>query len=267
MRTCDQMRLALITLTEQGIITCKRVIDGFSGETRLFLPQKFNGVDVSAEFYEGSLGDLTAGIFHKYSGIVFVMAMGIVVRVIARNIKDKYCDPAVLVVDDVGRYVISALSGHEGGANELSCRVANILHTDAVITTGSESVKDVIVGIGCRRGASAGDIRTAIDGALARSNISLERVRLLSTIDLKADEAGLLAVSDELNIPLRVVSREEIDSCAIDYKESEFVKETIGVGAVCEPAAILGGRKARLVLAKQRFQGITVAIAVENLMW
>ena len=69
----------------------------------------------------------------------------------------------------------------------------------------------------------------------------------------------------ELDIPLRIIARDEIASCLIEYKESEFVRKSIGVGAVCEPAAILGGRKTKLVLTKQKFSGITVAIAVEKL--
>ena len=114
---------------------------------------------------------------------------------IAPNIRDKYSDPAVVVIDDVGRYVISALSGHEGGANRLSLKIAGILRTDAVITTGSESVKDVIVGIGCKRGVFADDIKLAIEKSLRDVSIPINRVRLLSTIDLKADEPGLVAVS------------------------------------------------------------------------
>ena len=261
------MRLALVTLTESGIAVCNRIIDGYDDKADLFLPQKFSENEVLANFYSGSLSELTVKIFNKYNGIVFVMAMGIVVRVIAPNLRDKYSDPAIVVIDDVGRYVISALSGHEGGANNLSFKIANILHTDAVITTGSESIKDTIIGIGCKRNICANDIIKAIKSSLDGVNIPLERVRLISTIDLKANEPGLVTASEELDIPLRIVSREEIDSCLIDYNESNFVKEKIGIGAVCEPAAILGGRKTRLVLAKQKFQGITIAIAVENFMW
>lgn len=261
------MRLALITLTESGITTCSRIIGGLQENTDLFLPQKFSETKIVAKFYNESLGELTTKIFNKYDGIAYVMAMGIVIRVIANNIKDKYTDPAIVVIDDVGRYVISALSGHEGGANKLSLRIANILHTDAVITTGSESTKDVIIGIGCKRNVCAEDIKKAIESSLTHANLPLERVRLISTIDLKANEPGLLVASDELCIPLRIISRDEIASCLIDYKESDFVKKQIGVGAVCEPAAILGGRKTKLVLTKQKFQGITIAIAVENFMW
>ena len=262
------MRVALITITGCGLAVSNRVIEGLDDSVvDLFLPGKFEGKSDVATIYTESLSSLTSRIFNKYDGIVYIMAMGIVLRVIAPNIRDKYNDPAIVVIDDVGRYVISALSGHEGGANRLSLKIAGILHTDAVITTGSESVKDVIIGIGCKRGAFADDIKQAIENSLRDVNIPMDRVRLLSTIDLKAHEPGLIAVSRELNIPLRIIARDEIASCLIEYKESEFVRKSIGVGAVCEPAAILGGRKTKLILTKQKFSGITIAIAVENFTW
>jgi cobalt-precorrin 5A hydrolase len=186
---------------------------------------------------------------------------------IAPYIKDKYTDPAVVVVDDVGRYVISMLSGHEGGANNLAHKVANILHTDAVITTGTEAKKDIIIGIGCKRGIRSNEVKEAILNALSGVDVSIDRVRLAGTVDLKADEAGLLRALDELGIPLRVVSRPEIDTCAKDYSKSGFVIDKIGVGGVCEPAALISGRKTKLILKKQKYPGITIAIAQENFMW
>ncbi len=92
------------------------------------------------------------------------MASGIVVRTIAPYIKNKYVDPAVVVVDDVGRFVVSLLSGHEGGANNLSHNVANALNTDAVITTGTEAKKDIILGIGCKRGIGSSDVKSRLQG-------------------------------------------------------------------------------------------------------
>lgn len=261
------MGLALIAIEETGVKTAYRIINGYSGNTDLFLPQRFKNIEHNVCTYFESLGALVTGIFNRYDKIVFIMAMGIVVRIIAPHIKDKYTDPAVVVIDDVGRHVISMLSGHEGGANNLAFKIANILHTEAIITTGSEAHKDVIVGIGCKKDVCADDIKAAIKSALTNVNIDLDRIRLLATIDLKANENGLVEASNDLNIPLRIVSRNEIDACLLDYERSDFVKEKIGIGAVCEPAAILGGRKTKLILKKQKFPGITIAAAVENFMW
>ncbi len=261
------MRIALITLTETGIATANRIIDGFDGEADLFLPQKYSEYEVLAKFYSESLSELTKKLFGKYNGLVFIMAMGIVVRVISPNIRDKYTDPAVVVIDDVGRHVISALSGHEGGANDLACRVAGLLRTEAIVTTGTEAHKDIVIGVGCKRDAGAGAIKEAIEASLTMVGQDIGSVRLIATIDLKADEKGLIEVSNELGVPMRIIAREEIKNCVFDYEKSDFVEEKIGIGAVCEPAALLGGRKTRLILAKQKFAGVTVAIAKENLMW
>jgi len=67
-----------------------------------------------------NLSVLVDAIFDKYDGLVFIMAAGIVVRVIAAHIRDKRYDPAVVVMDDAGIHAISLLSGHLGGANELT---------------------------------------------------------------------------------------------------------------------------------------------------
>ncbi|MGR3310002.1 MAG: cobalt-precorrin 5A hydrolase [Candidatus Brocadiales bacterium] len=256
-------RLALIAVSKEGIEVAERIKSGLEKRER------GEGVSLfaSSPFRPLSLKDLTAKTFNKYDGIIFVMAMGIVVRVIAPCIKDKHSDPAVVAVDDVGRYVISVLSGHEGGANALAQRIANILRTDAVITTGTEARKNLIIGIGCGRNTAAARIKQAVETALNNANIPLNQVRLLSTIDLKADEKGLLETSKELGIPLRIVSKQEIETCAKAYNGSKFVKDKIGVGGVCEPAALLAGRKTKLVLPKQNFQGVTIAVAQENLTW
>jgi len=85
-----------------------------------------------------SLAQTVQDHFHQYSGHVFVMSSGIVVRMIAPLIKDKTVDPAVVVVDDRGRHAISLLSGHLGGANQLTRRVARAIGASAVITTATD---------------------------------------------------------------------------------------------------------------------------------
>ena len=261
------MNLALIAITNDGINVAECIKEKLDGEVTVFLPQKLKQTKLTATYYSRKLGDQIGELFSDYEGFILIMASGIVVRTIAPYIKDKYTDPAVVVVDDVGRYVISMLSGHEGGANNLAHKVANILHTDAVITTGTEAKKDIIIGIGCKRGIKSNDVKEAILNALSDADVSIDRVRLAGTVDLKADEAGLLRALEELGIPLRVVSRPEIDTCAKDYSKSDFVIEKIGVGGVAEPAALISGRKTKLILKKQKYPGITVAIAQENFMW
>jgi len=261
------MNLALIAITDDGIDVAKRIKERLGDDLTVFLPQKLEQKTLKATYYTRKFGDQVGELFSRYEGFIFIMASGIVVRTITPHITDKYTDPAVVVVDDVGRFVISLLSGHEGGANNLAHNVANILHTDAVITTGTEAQKDIIIGIGCKRGIGSDEVKEAINSALASADVSIDRVRLAGTVDLKADEVGLLRALDELGIPLRVVSRSEIATCEKDYSKSDFVIEKIGVGGVAEPAALISGRKTKLILKRQKYPGITVAIAQENFSW
>ncbi|PIE69910.1 MAG: cobalamin biosynthesis protein CbiG [Deltaproteobacteria bacterium] len=76
--------------------------------------------------------------FHQYTGHIFIMATGIVVRIIAPMFIRKTTDPAVLVMDEAGAHVISLLSGHLGGANALTRQVAGMIGATPVITTASD---------------------------------------------------------------------------------------------------------------------------------
>ena len=78
--------------------------------------------------------------WHDYDAFVFIGAMGICVRTIAPYIKNKHTDPAIICIDSLGKQVISVLSGHVGGANELSLQIAGILGAQPVITTQSDKV-------------------------------------------------------------------------------------------------------------------------------
>jgi cobalt-precorrin 5A hydrolase len=103
--------------------------------------------------------------------------------------------------------------------------------------------------------------------ALAKANVTLEQVRLLASADLKADEAGLLAASRELNVPLKLVSSNEIRQTRRAFGRSGFVQSKVNLPAVAEPAALLAGRRTTLLLPKQKYGNVTVALAVENCMW
>ena len=77
--------------------------------------------------------------FNDFESIIFIGALGICVRSMAGCLTNKYKDPAVVCVDSTGRFVISVLSGHVGGANELTRHIAGITGGEAVITTQSDN--------------------------------------------------------------------------------------------------------------------------------
>ena len=84
-------------------------------------------------------GSFSKEFFHESSSLVFIGAMGICVRSIAPFAEDKHTDPAVVCIDSTGKYVIPVLSGHIGGANDLSKELANLLGAEAIITTQSDN--------------------------------------------------------------------------------------------------------------------------------
>ena len=84
-------------------------------------------------------GSFSKETFHESSSLVFIGAMGICVRSIAPFAEDKHTDPAVVCIDSTGKYVIPVLSGHIGGANDLSKELANLLGAEAIITTQSDN--------------------------------------------------------------------------------------------------------------------------------
>ena len=88
--------------------------------------------------YPGALKDQIGSLFATYDQIVFFVSLGAVIRLIAPHLQSKHQDPGVLVMDEAGRFVIPALSGHVGGANAFAEHLAALLGATAVLTTASD---------------------------------------------------------------------------------------------------------------------------------
>lgn len=274
------MKIAIVAITKRGKTIASK-IKRFFPDSKIYITEKLakprtfskslkalylkkvRGKGKGLILFEGKLVDLARRLFAEFEGIIFCMAMGIVVRAIAPYIKDKHTDPAVVVVDDEARFAISALSGHEGGANSLAIRVGNILGAEPVVTTFSESKKKIVIGIGCKRGIKREEVIKAVGYALARVRCSIDKVRYISTIDLKQNELGLKKACLSLGVPLRIISSDMIKNFNGAYQRSFFVKEKIGVEGVSEPCALLTARKPKLILPKIKVGMVTVAVAKE----
>jgi cobalt-precorrin 5A hydrolase len=252
---------AVITLSETGARKAILLVKAL-GTADLYVhklvPARYGGRRFS------TVQALTHRIFHRYKNLVYILPTGVVVRSIDGLLKGKLVDPAVVVLDVGARYAISLLSGHEGGANKLALQAGNILAAEPVITTTTDAEKTLIVGIGCRRGAAAKDIVTAIRTALRKVKATPDRVRLIATADIKHDEAGLIEAAEILGIGLRLVTSEEIRSTAKQFKHTPLAIRKVGLPAVAEPAALLAGRRTQLILNKTIIRQVTVAIAREN---
>ncbi len=246
------VRVAIVAITEEGNKTAQELAISIKDSRVYFLSEPH------------TLRSTVEKVFDQYEGLIFIMALGIVIRVIAPFVKSKHTDPAVVVVDENRRFAISALSGHEGGANRLASQVATLLRAESVITTASETMKCLIVGVGCRKGTSQEEILEAIDQALEKGECSRADIRCLATIDLKGDEPGLREACINLGLPLRIVPIDQIRSFIGPYQRSSFVKEKIGVEGVSEPCALLAGRRTKLIVPKLKRGRVCVAIAREG---
>lgn len=285
--------------------------------------------------------------WQRYEALICIMATGIVVRQLAPLVQSKYRDPAVLVLDERGRFVISLLSGHLGGGNALAQRVAALTGGQAVLTTASDVLgltaldiwarslglqvadkqaftramgrlvdrgsitlwsdlplpplppdiqpvehmqeadllischnlsqslsqnqprpqaalllpRALCIGIGCNRGTDQGAIAEAVDSALAQHGLDPRAVARLASIDLKADEAGLLAYAAERQLPLDFFDKDALNTVeAVQYSEAVF--RATGARGVAEPAALLAaGPGALLLVPKMKWPDVTVAVA------
>lgn len=118
------------------------------------------------------------------------------------------------------------------------------------------------LGIGCRRGTPAEDIRSAVDVVLKDHDIDSRGIRTVASIDLKAQEPGLLAFCRERQWSLCCYSAEELETVPGNFTPSDFVRQITGVENVCERAAMMGAET--LIVKKTACNGVTVALAREH---
>lgn len=130
-----EKKLAVWVLTPHGMALADQVRQALP-HTDLFASEKL----VPGESYTrfSTLAKALAPVWDYYDAHYFIMATGIVVRTIAPLIRDKNRDPAVVCGDEGGRFVISLVSGHIGGANDLAVKLSDILGATPVITTATD---------------------------------------------------------------------------------------------------------------------------------
>ena len=138
--TSPEMRIAIVAITRGGALLGHRLSKTMAG-SELYVSRRYAGQAGSRCrcFEPADLTVLIAGLWKQFDGFVLIMATGIVVRIIASLLESKETDPAVVVMDDAGRFAISLLSGHLGGGNELAERCAFASGARAVVTTATDA--------------------------------------------------------------------------------------------------------------------------------
>jgi cobalt-precorrin 5A hydrolase len=125
-------------------------------------------------------------------------------------------------------------------------------------------IRSVVVGLGARKDSSADSIIEAVNNALERVKVPLVRVNRFATVDIKRNSPAMIKAVEQFALPLEFLSVDALRS--LNHKDlspdSKMVQEKIGVGGVCERAALLvAGKKSKLILKKTKLNGVTVAIA------
>ncbi|WP_195984346.1 cobalt-precorrin 5A hydrolase [Clostridium sp. D33t1_170424_F3] len=304
-----------------------------------FAPEKY-AVQRSVMPLQQTLSGWTEQAFLHADALLFIGACGIAVRSIAPYLRSKKDDPAVLVMDECGRFVISLVSGHVGGANALAEEIAGWTGATPVITTATDvnglfavdtwavenqmMVTDfaaakaissallngqtvgfysdfpvqgalpkglawmqegeigiqvslrseprfqtacwliprvLTVGIGCKKGISKEKIENAVKNALQGIGLYIKNIKKVTSIDLKTHEIGIFELCKAYKLDREFYTAEQLKQVSGRFSGSDFVKKVTGVDNVCERAAVIGG--GRLILSKQVYDGVTVAVAAE----
>ena len=149
----EREKFAVVAITKQGVQFARKIQDVFQC-AELYYVSKFAQGDEEERhihLFNGSVRQILPALFSSYQQLVFVMALGAVVRLAAPLLKDKKTDPGVIVMDEGGKYVVSVLSGHLGGANALTRHLAEGLGACPVITTASDVQQTIAADLFGRR--------------------------------------------------------------------------------------------------------------------
>jgi cobalt-precorrin 5A hydrolase len=160
---------------------------------------------------------------------------------------------------------IDSLDGMPGPGGAKGSQGVGIFVDDRVVALADDVLvlrpPTLAAGIGCNRGTRMPEIKELLFSVLAQRGLSAGSLRSLASIDLKSDEAGLLALSREEKIPMLFFSREELNHVETIQTPSETVRRAVGVKSVCEAAAILAADHGELIVPKQKTPNATLAVA------
>lgn len=168
--------LAIICVTEEGHLISEKIKNTF--DARVYRREDVKSIGIK---------EVSKEAFSKYNFVIFISSTGIAVRSISSLVKSKTEDPGVLVIDNSSRYVISLLSGHIGGANELTESIAEILGAEPIITTATDNL-----GI------------TAPDMVAKKNNLIIDNMKICKDVAaflVHRDKVGFLDKNGVIDIP------------------------------------------------------------------
>jgi cobalt-precorrin 5A hydrolase len=137
-------RVAIVCITKNGINISRRIREKIPTAS-IYAQSKHKDSSDGIIWFEKNTKIMIEEIFKEYESIICIFSLGAVIRLISNLLKDKKTDPAVIVIDDKANFVISALSGHLGGANSLTKSIAEFLNSTPVITTAADVNETIAV--------------------------------------------------------------------------------------------------------------------------
>jgi len=137
-------KIAIVAITKHGIEIARRIKQKMP-EVEIYVPAKHSDGGFDVNWFIQQSTQLVGTLFKSHDAMICIFSLGAVIRMIAPHLVDKKIDPAVIVIDDRANHVISALSGHLGGANALARLVASFLNTQPVITTAADVNETIAV--------------------------------------------------------------------------------------------------------------------------
>ena len=137
-------KISVLAITKNGVNIGLRLKEYFPN-CEIYAPSKFSNDSKEIVWYSESTSEKLVELFKNNNALICLFSLGAVIRLIAPHLKDKKTDPAVIVIDDKTNFVISVLSGHLGGANELTQIIAQKLDAIPVITTAADVNKTIAV--------------------------------------------------------------------------------------------------------------------------
>ena len=137
-------KVSVLAITKNGINIGEKLKDLFPN-WNIFAPVKLSNENNDIVWYSEPTTDKIIELFKNSNALICLFSLGAVIRLIAPHLKDKKTDPAVIVIDDKTNFVISVLSGHIGGANELTQEISEKLNALPVITTAADVNKTIAV--------------------------------------------------------------------------------------------------------------------------
>ena len=250
--------IRIVALTEAGLKLAERLHSLLENSAVWFKPKPFTESIQTA--------------FQRGERLLLICATGIAVRTLAPVLGSKKIDPAVLVLDEAGKFVIPLLSGHQGGANHWAEQVASLLDSQTVITTANPYLHPVYsIGMGCERDCPQSYLEELLQQCLQQSDLTIDKIHSINSIDIKADEVALIALAKAHNTLFQTASTKQLRSVEhLLNSKSDYVYSVVGVYGVAESAALFFAKKAlgdtpgsepELLLAKQKNTKATCAIA------